>query len=630
MRRSSTDIDRARERFMDGGEYDPSGVVRREIADSWERSRRAGVDATRLDLPYDADLDFDGSLSSCARPVLDQIEVQLSGTAVAVVLTDADGRLLDRRVGEGELRRRMDDISLAPGFSYAEAHAGTNGVGTALQGAAAALVVGGEHFTERLQAFACAGAPVHHPVSRRLVGIVDVTCLEAEANSLMSVLAVQAARDIEQVLAERGSLGARAVMAEFQSACRRSDHPVVALADDFLIANREAQTRLDRHDHEQLRGRAEERMSFPLVADDRILLSIGPARLRCRPVPASGHPAGVVVEVVPGTATTRLAVPSTSGPPTLVEQPASGVPAVLSAPSLSAMSALTTARTAERTFAGLAGTSASWRASCAVLRHAVASRRPTLVVGEPGVGKAALVVAAHRERHPTGHCVELDARRADVAEAIETVLADPGGADSAVVVRHLEALGSCSGGADGPDAFDLSLLTALLELDGPWVVGLVSGAEVPPGPVGRALLDAVGAPVVVEPLRHRPQDVDVIVPALVDRLAGARRVRISPASTRLLAGGLWPGNVTQITDVLRAVLATKPGGEVEPEDLPPEVGVHGTRRRLSPIEAAERDLIVAALIEARGNRVHAAKALGMGRATLYRRLRAFGITEVGR
>jgi transcriptional regulator of acetoin/glycerol metabolism len=58
--------------------------------------------------------------------------------------------------------------------------------------------------------------------------------------------------------------------------------------------------------------------------------------------------------------------------------------------------------------------------------------------------------------------------------------------------------------------------------------------------------------------------------------------------------------------------------------------VHGTRRRLTPLETAERDLIVGALIEARGNRVKAASALGMGRATLYRRLRAFGLTDVGR
>lgn len=612
MRRPGTDLDRARERFLgdggfDGG-FDPDGVdgvVRREIAASWERSLRAGVDATRLELPYSTEVDVDGRLTSCARPVLDQLEAQLSGTAVGVVLTDADGRLLDRRVGEGELRRRLDDICLAPGFSYAEAHAGTNGVGTALEGAASALVVGAEHFTDRLQAFACAGAPVHHPVSRRLVGIVDVTCLEAEANALMSVLAVQAARDIEQVLAERGSLGAREVMAEFQRVCRRSEHPVVALADDFLIANREAQARLDANDQEVLRRRAQEWLSMPLVADDRLLLSAGPVRLRHRPVPATGHPAGVVVEVVTSAATTRLAMPA---PPRAVG--GSG--------------------TAERTLHGLAGTSASWRATCRALRAAAARSAPTLVTGECGVGKTSAVLAAHRERHPAGHCVVLDARRDDVAGAVGTVLGEPVGPSTAVVVRHLEALGDGAGEGDGGA---VAALAALLGAGGPWIVGLVTGAEqqpVPDRPALRALLDSFGAPVVLEPLRRRSVDVAALVTVLLERIAPSRRVRVSPAAVQLLGGGLWPGNVEQLADVLRGVLADTTGGEIEADDLPPELGVHGTRRRLSPLEAAERDLIVSALIEARGNRVHAARSLGMGRATLYRRLRAFGITEVGR
>jgi transcriptional regulator of acetoin/glycerol metabolism len=609
MRRPGTAIDRARERFLGDGALDPDcvdGVVRREIADSWQRSLRAGVDATRLEVPYTTEVDVDGRLASCARPVLDQLEQQLSGTAVGVVLTDADGRLLDRRVGAGELRRRLDDICLAPGFSYAEAHAGTNGVGTALEGAASALVVGAEHFTDRLQAFACAGAPVHHPVSRRLVGIVDVTCLEAEANSLMSVLAVQAARDIEQILAERGSLGAREVMAEFQRVCRRSDHPVVALADDFLIANREAQSRLDACDQEMLRRRAQEWLSLPLAADDRLLLSTGPVRLRHRPVPAVGHPVGVVVEIVPSAATTRLAAAASrmvgwSGPGS-------------------------SGGSVERTFSGLAGTSASWRSTCGALRAAAARATPTLVIGESGVGKAAAAAAAHRERHPAGRCVVLDARHDDVAAAVGAAGEGPVGQSTSVVVRHLEAWADDALPTDG-----VAALTDLVATGGPWVVGLVTGTEPPQGPPAlRSLVESLGAPIAVEPLRRRSEDVAVLVPALLERLAPSRRVRVGPAAGQLLGGGLWPGNVEQLADVLRGVLAATTGSDIEPDDLPPELGVHGTRRRLSPLEAAERDLIVSALIEANGNRVHAAKALGMGRATLYRRLRAFGITEVGR
>ena len=113
---------RARERFLGGAVQGDAGSpadgvpsarcpgVRPEIVDSWERSRRAGVDASRFAVPYMTDLDFGGSLVSSARPVLDHLEEQLSGTAVGVVLTDPHGRLLDRRVGEGELRLSLIHI----------------------------------------------------------------------------------------------------------------------------------------------------------------------------------------------------------------------------------------------------------------------------------------------------------------------------------------------------------------------------------------------------------------------------------------------------------------------------------------------------------------------------------------
>jgi sigma-54 dependent transcriptional regulator, acetoin dehydrogenase operon transcriptional activator AcoR len=53
-------------------------------------------------------------------------------------------------------------------------------------------------------------------------------------------------------------------------------------------------------------------------------------------------------------------------------------------------------------------------------------------------------------------------------------------------------------------------------------------------------------------------------------------------------------------------------------------------RKLSRLETAERDEIVSALLEADGNRVRAAAALGIGRATLYRRMNTFGIEFVGK
>ncbi|NMO93966.1 sigma-54-dependent Fis family transcriptional regulator [Actinomycetospora sp. TBRC 11914] len=598
--RTGPGVDRARERFLGDGTVDERGVVRPEIVQSWERSRRAGVDADHLALPYDPDLDFEGSLVHCARPVLDDLTERLSGMAVAVVLSDADGNVLDRRVGEGELRRRLDAIQLAPGFSYAEEFAGTNGVGTSLEGSASAMVIGAEHFTERLRSFACAGAPVYRP-GGALAGILDVTCLAAEANDLMRFLALQTAKDIEEVLRERGSAGARAVMAAFRAACVRATGPVLALAEDFVIANRAAHEVLDAADRDVVaRHAAEHRRGDP--AEERVLLGDGPVRLLFTPAPAQ-RPAGVVVEVVPSASTLRLA--GGTGATATMPRPA---PATTPAPA--------------RPLVGVAGTSRSWRTTSAALRSAAAALRSTVVLGETGVGKAAAVRAAHREVRPAARHVVVDAEAEGAAQELDGLPAELGADAATVVVRRVEAL----------DAAGAAALGRLLDAATPtiWVVALVTGEEVGEGRPVHDVLGRFHGSTTIEPLRRRPEDVGPVVEALLAKLAPGRKVRCTPEAMALLGGARWPGNVAQVEDVLRRALVARPAGDLEAGDLPAEVAVHGTRRRLTPLETAERDLIVGALIEARGNRVKAAAALGMGRATLYRRLRAFGLTDVGR
>ena len=85
-------------------------------------------------MPYVHDPNLDTPLIRSAEPVLRQLNEQLAGQPISIVLTDQAGLVLSRLTGDPNLARHLDTVQLAPGFSYAEEFVGTNGIGTALEG----------------------------------------------------------------------------------------------------------------------------------------------------------------------------------------------------------------------------------------------------------------------------------------------------------------------------------------------------------------------------------------------------------------------------------------------------------------------------------------------------------------
>ncbi|MEU5612750.1 SpoIIE family protein phosphatase [Streptomyces sparsogenes] len=176
-----------------------------------------------MDLPYSADLaEGSSSLARAARPVLDSLQTQLSGIRVSVFLTDERGWLLERRSGETSVDRRLDTLQLAPGFCVTEQAIGTNGIGTALTTRRPAFVRGREHFADSWSGLACAGVPIHDPLSGRVIGVVDLTSLQGgQADPAMMAMALNATRAIEQRLLEGTTSRERALLEAFQAARRR-------------------------------------------------------------------------------------------------------------------------------------------------------------------------------------------------------------------------------------------------------------------------------------------------------------------------------------------------------------------------------------------------------------------------
>ena len=126
------------------------------------------------------------------------------------------------------------------------------------------------------------------------------------------------------------------------------------------------------------------------------------------------------------------------------------------------------------------------------------------------------------------------------------------------------------------------------------------------------------------PLRHHIEDLHELVPFFLARLSQQGRPACSAEAMQLLLRHSWPGNTEQLWQVLRQVVQRRRAGAITPRDLPPECWTV-SRRLLAPLESMERDAIVQSLQDHAGNKVRAAMALGISRATIYRKIHEYGI-----
>ena len=141
----------------------------------------------------------------------------------------------------------------------------------------------------------------------------------------------------------------------------------------------------------------------------------------------------------------------------------------------------------------------------------------------------------------------------------------------------------------------------------------------------------------VPPLRERLEDMEGLCQHLLDQIAQANGTpvrEITPDAIALLRGRPWPGNIRELRNVLERVamfsddlrLSAANFAPVLPGSAGDEPGAPPRKLRYDDaLEAFERRLVTEALRDAKGKVADAAAALGMGRATLYKKLAALGI-----
>jgi DNA-binding NtrC family response regulator len=149
-------------------------------------------------------------------------------------------------------------------------------------------------------------------------------------------------------------------------------------------------------------------------------------------------------------------------------------------------------------------------------------------------------------------------------------------------------------------------------------------------------------PVCIPPLRDRREDVPLLAQHFLRRFAPEKPLTLTPDAEQVLCRYDWPGNVRELRNVVQR-LALFAEHEIGPAELPPEIAGHGHVERLvkacgrcivdgrmsyaDVVACVETNLLRQALADARGNRSHAAKALGLSLSTLRDKLHKFGLDE---
>ncbi|KTT25901.1 sigma-54-dependent Fis family transcriptional regulator [Pseudacidovorax intermedius] len=583
-----------------------------------------------------------------ARPVMETLYAQIAGTQSLVLLTGADGVIL-HALGDDDFLGRADRVALKPGAAWSERSRGTNAIGTALALQQAVQVHGSQHYLQANHFLTCACAPILDPRGQ-VLGALDVSGDERRRSAHTLALVRMSSQMVENHLFDQ----------LYQDALRLRFHArpeflgtlmegLAAFTPDgrFLAANRSAQFQLG--------------LSTAALAAHTFgsLFGVAVSQVLAH---ARQSPGTLLRLHLPGGAAVSARAESQARPAMLT------VPA--EAPSATATATAASARARQSggpRFSGLRYLDTGDAQLAQVLARVgkvVGQDVPVLILGETGTGKEWLARAIHHDS-PRRDGAFVAVNCAAIPEAlIESELFgyEEGAFTGARRKGHAGRILQASGGTlfldeigDMPLAMQARLLRVLQERS---VAPLGSGRQVP---VDLAVVCAThrnlrammaegrfrddlywrlnGLVARLPPLRER-SDLAVVVQRLLQTQqseAGlADAPPLAPQTLALLRRHAWPGNLRQLASVLRtAALMARGEAQILPEHLPEELlddlqadAADGAPGAVAPppsatttLDALEQAALAQAMATHGGNVSAVARALGLSRNAVYRRLR---------
>jgi transcriptional regulator of acetoin/glycerol metabolism len=641
----------AKRYFVDGVRC-PQGTekIKPEVLQSWERSLEAGLTpclppgqrgCESQQILTEA-RERNGYFLSLSRGILSHLYEQIRSSGSIVILTDSSGMILES-LGDPDFVDRASQVALKPGAAWDETLRGTNAIGTALRQSAPVQILGSEHFLDCNSFLTCSAAPVTDACGR-VLGVLDISgdfrAYQRHTLGLVKMTAQMLERRLFEAQYGREVLVAFHPQMESVGSLQEG---ILAFSQDgaLLGANPVALQMLG-----QQRSRLKN-LDFELLFDlpfGQFMDRAGrdPYSLIALPLRAGGRFYGQL----------RGAGNFSQQPVALRHEPA---PAAARRP---------VERPAEDRTSLDALDTGDPRLSQALSRakRIVGKEIPLLILGESGVGKEMFAKAFHAAGpRRSGSFVALNCAAIPENLIESELFGYVGGAfTGARREGYTGKIQQASGGTlflDEIGDMPLNLQARLLRVLQERMVTPLGGAKSIPVDIslvcathhqlptavkeGRFRQDLYyrvnGLSVTLPPLRER-EDIRQIVAGIVAQEAPAgRRLRVSEDAFELFERYPWPGNIRQLQNVLRVAVALLDDHEIciGPEHLPEELHAYDEIEAPSALQAAaspaagaspasldqiELQAVERMLKECKGNVSAAARALGISRNTLYRKL----------
>ncbi|MEP3333284.1 helix-turn-helix domain-containing protein [Sedimentitalea sp.] len=553
---------------------------------------------------------------------------QLSGiaaeTGACMVLTDIDGVLL-RLEGPEQGRVIFEQNGITFGSCWDERVAGTNGVSMALSEGKAFTVRGQDHYFSLLHPFSCTAVPLFD-AENRIIGAVNFSMLDRgnKADYLFARQLLGTAADrVQHLLFERQFKDAM-ILGVAPQADRdlMQNNELVAVNEDGIILGSTARAHLlaDADDPTHLKGKA-----FQTVfGADAVILDKVPER-----VVSVRRDGGSSLQI------------------TACNRPAGSGASLGWRPAGHADAPKPVRRRLGLSFRRLSHGSEQMATMCARAQACFRRALPFVIEGPSGTGKSSLVAAlVEGERLNASQVMTVDCASLDDTPEDRVYFQ--------TLVDQARVAGALSADILGPVTLVFENIDEMPKYAQAGLRSVLDEFDPAPASDGvpqiiatnrRSLIEAVEQGAFRDDLYFLLARTVVSLPPLtarerLDRLAidiaaslAGVDIEIAPEAMETLCAHHWPGNVRELRNVLQQALIAGDGRRISRVDLSgvihftPQLQIKAPCARISHKGYDEQTMISDALAGARWNVSQAARALGIGRATIHRKMKQHGITR---